>query len=534
MIWGFRTGVTSQPADTQPADPLARLLDAAALHAALAGACAAGWGFVLAILDGKHSPSARFLAQEQADFATNHVAYLALTPALSARELTPETGELDVALDGAALGRAPAAAVIAALQQASALLPARRILVLHGFAGHGTADLLALAAALRPQARWAWLHDHGALCAGAALLRNDIAPCGAPPASSHSCLVCRHGEERAAHLLAVARLFAGLQAQVVAPTAAALALWRRAGPLPSAAACVQAPWRLPTRRGPAAAHPDLGLPENPVRVAFIGAAAPSAWAGFAEILRSCRRLPTYRFLQIAGAADLRAEPGVEAVALPDGSDFPIAAAVAAHRIDIALCLAPSPDRFDAAAAEAAAGGALVLALAGSGAGDATILLDRAALARFFTAGTAIAEARRLADRGRPVREGVVWNTTAMLHASGQAAAARTSDDPGLVVLAAEGPCAVLREGLALQVALPAGGRLRLLSRRKNGRGLAVSRLLLDGVEIAAGNTRLLAGWQADQGVLYTDGDATLDAGPARLLVLELVAGAIYPRLPALG
>jgi hypothetical protein len=118
---------------------------------------------------------------------------------------------------------------------------------------------------------------------------------------------------------------------------------------------------------------------------------------------------------------------------------------------------------------------------------------------------------------------------------------RTTRAPALRLRTDAGTVAAQADGLRHRFDLPPGTQgLRLQSRAGvpaqmdpesmdcRSLGVAVRALALDGVALALTDTRLGPGWHAaEPGWRWTDGDATIAAGSARTLEIELAMGALY-------
>jgi hypothetical protein len=123
-------------------------------------------------------------------------------------------------------------------------------------------------------------------------------------------------------------------------------------------------------------------------------------------------------------------------------------------------------------------------------------------------------------------------------------------DAGLRVLADGVPVAAYRDGAMCSVRLPAGTRdVRLLSNiwvpahmrsaESDTRtlGVAVSRLWLDGREVALDSPGLCAGWHAaEPGLRWTDGDARIAVADARAISFSVAMTGCYWRnsIPAIA
>mgnify|MGYP002380622099 CR=1 FL=1 len=301
--------------------------------------------------------------EQQLLLAAGH-AYIAISPWQPLPGL--DTGDADawlcdVSIDGQWLGTTRGEAARAALAR---LLAARRShLVVHSLLGHHAGWIEQLGEAVRFEQRLFWLHDFFSLCTGFHLLRNEVSACGAPPVESVSCRLCLHGAARPAHLDRVHGLFSRLSFRVIAPSASALDLWTARTHLPHDDAVLLPHRRLEARSAARPARPA----GRPLRVAFVGQpAAHKGWFIFRDLLECLRRDSRYAWYHLGATAE--AHPLVTHVAVRHALDRPQAMqqAIKAHEIDIALILSLGAETFCLTAHEALAGGALLVALAGSG------------------------------------------------------------------------------------------------------------------------------------------------------------------------
>ena len=318
--------------------------------------------------------------------------------------------ETCLALDGEPLGVAADAAIAKALDALADDLPPQRALVVRGVLGASVAGLLAVEQALAPQQRLFELTDFSSLCTSPRLLRNDVAFCAAPPPSSPACTICVHGEARRAHLAALQALFERGRFTIVAPSEAALALWRAASDLPHEAAVVAAPATLERGATPPqmAEIGEVGVEGRPVRVAFLGPPSFDAgWLTFERILEACGELSAYAFHHFAAAEALRPSRnlfGVEIASNP--RDLLIE-----RRIDLVVAANEGAEAFSAMGLEALAAGADLLTLAGRGclaelvetAQRGRVFASDDELVDFFVGGKAVAYARERARFPREVQ-----------------------------------------------------------------------------------------------------------------------------------
>lgn len=530
----------------------ARRLGPASLRRLLAAATAGSRGLVLAISHDRYIDIAGgtqlLIADEQRKVNGDCGTYLHLSPAVARLGLAPEGGApewLGVTLDGAWRGTTRPDALAPALAALPAELP--RLLAVHALHGWRPESVAALAAALRPAHSVFWAHDYGAACGNPRLLRNDIAPCGAPPASSLGCRICRYGCDRPAHQARLRSLFRAVPLRVVAPSAIAAETWARAAALPVVDMHVHPHARLHPQPDSTAAG------AGPVRLAFIGGADyHKGWGLFRDLLGQARRRDDRQFYQFATPDLLRPMDGLIQVAARTDATAPhgMTRALAAHRIDLVLALSPWAETFSYAAHEALAAGADLVALESGGnvaalvrsLGRGVVLADAAALAAFVLGDAAAAHVARRRGGGRITAWLDHCGSTATLALDDSPA---TTGDPDLHLLVEGIRIAGAQSGNRRHFALPPGGspgrRARLRSRHVAAAwhadladdrrlGVAVTALALDGLPVAP--ARLRRGWHAPEpGLRWTDGDAVLTVGAARVLEVEILPLLRYGRVP---
>ena len=389
--------------------PVVACMTPAALHDALHARLPGAAGLTLAVSHDRYTRHVGgvqiLVADEQAAFNARGEAYLHIAPVASRLTLAPEgTGPfyIHATLDGMHLGITTYADLRRILAELLPALPAARRLVLHCLLGHEVHALVALHEALAPRDAVFWVNDYEAICIGFNLLRNDVAYCGAPPPGSGACRICVYGAERGEHLARIQALFAAVPLHVVAPSAAALAVWRRGGRLPHLSAQVHeyAAVKVRAVRSAMPDAPPRGTLANPVRVAFVGyPAAHKGWDAFAELALRIGGQTAYKLFHFTAAPP---EPPLPGVATLVASVTPAARgamteALVAQGIDLVLVLSPWPETFCLVAYEAMAAGADIVTLSASGnvadmvleAGRGLVVQDLPALIWFFESGDAI-------------------------------------------------------------------------------------------------------------------------------------------------
>ena len=571
------------PPATRPpghhAPPAAVALDVQGIAAMIRTACVGKRGLVVALSHDRYIDTTGgmqiFIADEQAQFNGDRIAYLHLAPVITRLLLAREDGEplpLQLTLDGTVRGLAFSHEIIAAIAALDEASVAYRLLVVHSLFGHRCSDIARLSAALRPLRNFFWLHDYSSLCSGYNLLRNDVSFCGAPPESSMACRICVYGEDRATYRATIASLFDAVAFDVMAPAESPARIWRDAAhDLPCRSIRVHPNALLrqgqigPAQSGPADSGPaDSGpVKSGPVRVAFIGYPIPAkGWMLFLELIRRGRGRADLAFYHFANAEALRPMAGLVGVPVRVDSDHrrAMADAVAAANIDLVAMLAPWPETFSYVTREALAGGADVVALAESGAvADAVreytrgvVLPNETDVLRFFLEGHAGAYVERQRAAGRQTGTLLACGTTATFDPVSPVLdpTRLVTRDPALVVIAGDLVIAGDRvipgapDGAGLRYDLPPGtDRVRLLSRHivparldpdgdVRKLGIAVTALALDGEPVPIGDPRRSIGWHggiAADGLQWTNGDATVEVASGRSLTLVLADAIAYQR-----
>lgn len=399
----------------------------AALQDALQARLTGVPGLTLAV---SHDRYIRHVGGVQAAFNARGEAYLHIAPVASRLTLAPEgTGPfyIHATLDGMYLGVTTYADLRRILADLLPALPAVRRLVLHCLLGHQVHALIALHEALAPREAVFWVNDYEAICVGFNLLRNDVAYCGAPPPDSGACRICVYGAERGEHLARIQALFAVVPLHVVAPSAAALAVWRRGAHLPHLSAQVHeyAAVKVGAVRS---AMPDAlprGTPANPVRVAFVGyPAAHKGWDAFAELASRIGGLAAYKLFHFTTAPPDPPLPGVATLAasVTPTARSAMTEALVAQGIDLVLVLSPWPETFCLVAYEAMAAGADIVTLSASGnvadmvlaSGRGLVVQDLPALIWFFESEDAVRYVRLCGEAGSEMGQLVSLGMTATL------------------------------------------------------------------------------------------------------------------------
>ncbi len=242
----------------------------------------------------------------------------------------------------------------------------RRVLILHHLMGFAPEPVADLGRAFAAHETIAWLHDFFTLCPNYALLRNDLAFCGAPAPESSACGTCIYGgAERRRHLARLERLAAELKPTVLAPSDAALSFWLERSRLVRAEARALPHGVLDMD---AELQPPGVAPEEPLRVAFVGLPLyHKGWDVFEQLALQRRNDIRYAFFHLGTvAANTRSNiTFVEVVLDRERRDYMVDAVVT-NGIDVVVNWSRCYETFSFSAHEAIAGGAFVLAAKAAG------------------------------------------------------------------------------------------------------------------------------------------------------------------------
>jgi hypothetical protein len=171
----------------------------------------------------------RLTGEEAADFAAAEWRYLHLSPGRPLPMLSDER-DLDqyifsLRLDGRSLGPARATQIVELLahlgEQGTAI-----DFVIHHLMGHSPEIVAGICTSVENAEVYFWVHDFYTLCTNFNLLRNNWKYCNAPHRESVGCRICAYGVERSAHLERVQSLFEMTEPCILAPSEAALGIWR--------------------------------------------------------------------------------------------------------------------------------------------------------------------------------------------------------------------------------------------------------------------------------------------------------------------
>jgi hypothetical protein len=207
-----------------------------------------------------------------------------------------------------------------------------------------------------------------------------------------------YSRRRRIHLAEHGRFFRAFAMTVLAPSQAALDLWLGSFPITPAAAKVHPHAALRKRRSPAASEREPG----PLKVAFLGMPAEhKGWPVYAKLVDRFADDPRYEFHHLGKTRDKAVEARFTAIEpTPDVAE-PMAAAVEAMGIDVAIIWSLCPETFCFTAYEAVAGGAAVITNPDAGnvprftleTGNGKVAQDDHALSELFASGEVLGLAR---------------------------------------------------------------------------------------------------------------------------------------------
>jgi hypothetical protein len=211
--------------------------------------------------------------------------------------------------------------------------------------------------------RFFYAHDYFAICGEYRLLRNNVHPCGAPAPSSAACGICVHGDGRMRHLASFKAFFDSVEPTLVFPSSAAQQQFEASGLYMDLPAILVPHIDVTRRLGVAKTHARDGAP---VRIAYCGAiAGHKGFHHFEHIVRECLGLSGLKFYHF-GSQDAQLS-NVEYVktVLKDGRSS-LTDLLSEHEIDIVFVGSTWAETFNFVVYEAAAAGAAIVALDGSG------------------------------------------------------------------------------------------------------------------------------------------------------------------------
>lgn len=325
------------------------------------------------------------------------------TTVIPVAELEERNPVLGVVLNRERIGYFRASDIGRELKKVASKLRSRPFAI-HSLIRHNSEALLSVLKAAGCRSGWYWVHDYSSVCAGYTLLRNDVEFCGGPPPTSTACSICIYGSLRVQQMKAHELLFEGLDLTVLAPSEAALDVWKASVSLNAPAsvhehlkfeAIKEAQPRKPASPG-----------QLPLRIAYVGQAVThKGWFAFRDLALKFGKDPRYEFHHVGKDPT----PGVPVVftevsVRPDDLDKMVRT-LRELKIDVSFLWSLWPETFCIAAAEALQAGASVITHKDSGnvaalvrkTGFGAVFDSESELERLFETGEII----KLANAKRP-------------------------------------------------------------------------------------------------------------------------------------
>lgn len=325
-------------------------------------------------------------------------------------EIEEEGTAIGVLIDGEAAGFYKAEDVAAVL--GPWMVRHAPTLAVHSLIGHRVPDVLNIVASMGIETGYFWLHDYASVCAGYALMRNDVEYCGAPPLTSTACSICDYGRRRGIQVAEHVRMFLALDLTVLAPSRATFDLWRPSFPLTPKAGHVHHHARLIQRTEDERA---LTPADRPLRVAFCGMpTVHKGWPIFADLVKRFGDDPRFEFHHFAMQRDPTVKARFTAVRPTAQAKEPMITALREAAVDVAIVWSLVPETFCFAAYEAVATGAAILTNPVAGhvvdfvraEGCGLIVDDEDALAAIFDSGSVLDLAR---SKRRPASYDLIYS-----------------------------------------------------------------------------------------------------------------------------
>lgn len=237
-----------------------------------------------------------------------------------------------------------------------------RPFAIHSLIGHNTSAIVSILKAAGCRSGWYWVHDYSSVCAGYTLLRNNVEFCGGPPPGSTACSICVYGPVRSRQMKAHEHLFEELELTVLAPSQAALDVWKASASI-LAPAEVHEHLRISETAQPLAPKKSRS---GPLRVAYVGQPVThKGWPVFKELAVSFADDPRYEFFHVGKNPE-----GIPAtfkeVAVGSQDLNEMVRTLAELDVDVALLWSLWPETFCIAAVEALRAGAAVVTFRDSG------------------------------------------------------------------------------------------------------------------------------------------------------------------------
>lgn len=238
-----------------------------------------------------------------------------------------------------------------------------RPFAVHSLIGHSASSIVSILKAVGCRSGWYWVHDYSSICAGYTLLRNDVEFCGGPPPSSTACSICVYGPARSRQTKVHEHLFEELDLTVLAPSQAALDVWK-------ASVSILAPAKvhkhLLISMSKEKADAQRKSRTGPLRVAYVGLPVThKGWPVFRELAVSFADDPRYEFFHVGKNPQGIPATFKEVAVGPTDLDEMIRTLTELD-VDVALLWSLWPETFCIAAVETLRAGAAVITFKDSG------------------------------------------------------------------------------------------------------------------------------------------------------------------------
>jgi tetratricopeptide (TPR) repeat protein len=305
------------------------------------------------------------IAEEQVSFNGRGDDYVQLFPALPlprqfSHENDPSRFLLTLTANGQLVGTAPAEVIIKML--AERLRRKQSVAVIHSLLGHSPGVIRLLVDKLDIDRSYFWIHDYFSVCQGYTLMRNDLAFCHAPPPGSAACDVCVYGSGRIEHLEQMRHIFRALRPTVVAPSDAALDLWKSSAGSYAHSGTAVVPHCTLKPDGVRAGGLSANAPSSgPIRIAHLGFDLYfKGWNVFERLARTFSTDDRYLFMHLGHRKSVVSHISFQSVRSGTGNLNAMIDAIQANSIDAVVVWPNCFETFSYVLFEAMAAGALVL------------------------------------------------------------------------------------------------------------------------------------------------------------------------------
>ncbi|MFI8666224.1 hypothetical protein ACIGGE_07300 [Qipengyuania sp. NPDC077410] len=317
-------------------------------------------------------------------------------------DVSGDTIELGVLLNGMEVGIFTAKDICAVF--ADLTLP-ETTFVIHSLLGHNVEQTISILKEAGAEFGYHWIHDYAALYNNYKLLRNDVEYCGLPREGTVAWDLCEFARADFSQADEFAKLFGQFKVEVLAPSEAALKIWKDSGLHDVHASRIVRHVELKE----ITSTPGRGSGYTPLKIGFLGYPADhKGWSVFQNLVLKLAEDTRYEFYHLGKSR--RGGLPVEfcEVSASEAQPDLMRTAVAAVELDIALTWSIWPETFCLTAYEALAGGAALITNPCAGnivdvidqTGEGEIFADENALQHAFTSGNVMkySRARRTVRR----------------------------------------------------------------------------------------------------------------------------------------